>query len=328
VTAARRVAIGLVAPVVLGLCAWSIAALGIDGPGKWGALAFGLALLAALVLLRPFPRALLALAVGSGAVLAWWLHIPARNDRDWLPEVARPARVQFNGNLVTIENVRDFTYRTSDTDFVEHWDTRTFDLDQIRGLDLFLSFWGPTLYAHTILSWEFASGPPLAISIETRKEKGESYSALLGFFRQYELYYVIADERDVIGVRTNQRGEHVRLYRLSAPPENARLLLLDYLRDENDLAEHPRWYNALTQNCTTSIRNRVIHAGKAVPLSWKLLLNGRIDELLEERGSLAVRDLPIDELRAKSEVTERAKAADSSPDFSARIREGVPGIAP
>src|SRR5262249_30404943 len=152
---------------------------------------------AVLVFVRPFARALFALALASGAVLVWWLLLPARNDRDWSPDVARCAHASFDGAHATVENVRDFGYGATDADVTEHWDTRTLDLDQIRGLDLFVSFWGPTLYAHTILSWEFASGPPLAISIETRKEKGESYSALRGFFRQYELYDVIAAERDV-----------------------------------------------------------------------------------------------------------------------------------
>ena len=111
---------------------------------------------------------------------------------------------------------------------------------------MFLCFWGPTLIAHTIASWEFADGPPLAISIETRKEKGESYSAVRGFFRQFELYYVVADERDLIRLRTNFRGEQVYLYRIRMSPEGARAVLLDYLKEVNRLAEQPRWYNALT----------------------------------------------------------------------------------
>jgi uncharacterized protein DUF4105 len=327
VTRARTLAQTLVAIPLLGLCAWTLAAVWFDGPSSRplaGAIVAALFVAYAVCLVRgrPFYRALAGLAVVSCAVLAWWLSIPPRNDRDWLPDVANPARADFDGSRVTVHNVRDFTYRT-ETDYDAHWDTRTFDLDKLRGVDMFISFWGPTLIAHTVMSWEFDDSPPLAISIETRKEKGETYSAVLGFFRQYELYYVVADERDVIGVRTNQRGEHVFLYRLAAPPENARRLLLDYLTDINLLSEHPRWYNALTQNCTTSIRSRVMDAGGQVPLDWRLLVNGKLDELMYERHSLS-NALPFPELRAASEITERAKAADSSPDFWARIREGLP----
>jgi len=319
--------LALLTPFVLLFCLWAGAALWIDGPvarSVAGALVafFAVAALACLAFVRPYGRALLALILIGVAVMAWWLRIPPRNDRDWLPEVAKTAHARIDGSKVTIENVRDFTYR-SDTDFDEHWDTRTYDLDKLRGIDLFISFWGPTLYAHTIVAWEFEDSRPLAISIETRKEKGESYSALLGFFRQYELYYVVADERDVIGVRDIVRGEHTYLYRLTAPVPNAKRLLLDYLAEVNELDQHPTWYNALTQNCTTTIRNRVIHAGGQVPISWKMLANGYLDGLMYQRGSLD-RSMPFEELKAKSDVTERAKAAGFAPDFSARIREGLP----
>ncbi len=327
-TRAARFAAALLTVPVFGFCLWAAAALWIDGPESRalaGALVAALALgvLVVLVLVRPFARSLVALALLALAVLAWWLRIPPSNDRDWQPDVAHPARAQIDANRVTIENVRNFAYRT-ETDYDARWETRSYDLDKLRGVDLFISFWGPTRIAHTIMSWEFEDSPPLAISIETRKEVGESYSALLGFFRQYELYYVVSDERDVIGVRDRLRGERTYLYRLAAPVERARELLLDYLAEVNSLAAKPDWYNALTQNCTTSIRNRVMHAGGHVPFSWKLLANGYLDELLYERGSID-RKLPLAELRTRSEVTERAKAAGMDADFSARIREGIPG---
>lgn len=327
-TRVASIAAALLAVPIFGFCLWAAAGLWIDGPESRafaGALvaALALAYLGVLVLVRPFARSLVALVLLALAVTAWWLRIPASNERDWLPEVARLARAQIDGSRVTIENVRNFAYRT-ETDYEARWDTRTYDLDKLRGVDIFISFWGPTLIAHTVMSWEFEDSPPLAISIETRKEQGESYSALLGFFRQYELYYVVADERDVIGVRDRLRGERTYLYRLAAPVERARELLLDYLAEVNSLADTADWYNALTQNCTTSIRNRVMHAGGHVPLSWKLLANGYLDELLYERGSID-RKMPLTELRTRSEVTERAKAAGIAPDFSARIRDGLPG---
>ena len=307
--------------------AWAALALWIDGPSNPSlaailSIAFAASCVASLALVRPFFRALLLVVSGLLLVVAWWSQIAPRSDRDWTPDVARLPRASIVGSRMTIENVRNFEYR-SETDFTERWETRTYDLDRLRGFDMFLSFWGPTLIAHTIASWEFDDAPPLAISIETRKEKGEAYDALRGFFRQFELYYVVADERDVIGVRTNHRGERTYLYRMRISTESARAVLLDYLEEINRLADQPRWYNALTHNCTTTIRMHGQHIREAGALDWRMLLNGRLDELGYERGRLDT-SLPFPELKAKSEITEKAKAAGVSPDFSRLIREGLP----
>jgi hypothetical protein len=317
----------LLAPLLFLGVAWAAAALWFDGPSSRPlagtlAVAFVLGSLLLYVRVRPTLRAALFVAAGVAGVAAWWLQIPPSNDRDWLSDVARPAEAHFDGSRVTIENVRNFSYRT-ETDYDEIWETRTYDLDRLRGVDLFLSFWGPTLIAHTIVSWEFEDAPPLAISIETRKEKGEAYSAVLGFFRQFEVYYVVADERDVVGVRTNHRGEHVRLYRVRMPVEAARAVLVNYLQEVDRLAHRPRWYNALTHNCTTTIRMHLQHVGLARALNWRLFANGYLDELMYERGTIDT-SMPLAELRERSDVTERAKAAGTAPDFWRRIREGVP----
>ncbi|MDF0666092.1 MAG: DUF4105 domain-containing protein [Nitrospira sp.] len=317
----------LVWPLLLIGIAWASLALWIDGPSNPTlsaifSITFAVGCIALLILFRPFTRAVLVSAMGLVLVVAWWSQIAPRQDRNWTPDVARLSRATIEGSRVTIENVRNFEYR-SETDFTDKWETRTYDLDRLRGFDMFLSFWGPTLIAHTIASWEFDDTPPLAISIETRKEKGESYDALRGFFRQFELYYVVADERDVIGVRANQRGERMYLYRLRVPQERARALLLDYLEEINRLAEQPEWYNALIHNCTTSIRVHGQHIGEGRPWDSRILLNGRLDELGYERGRLDT-SLPFPELKKRSEITEKAKAAGLSPDFSRLIREGLP----
>jgi hypothetical protein len=170
--------------------------------------------------------------------------------------------------------VRNFSYR-EDEEFDVNWETRSLDLDQLVGVDLFLNFWGPEHIAHTIASWRFADGSHIAVSIETRKESHEEYSATKGFFRQFEIYYVVADERDLIKVRTDHRGEDVYLYRMGFPLEDAKALLLDYMREINRLNQQPRWYNALTHNCTTAIRYHSKHIGAAGPLDWRLFANGR-----------------------------------------------------
>lgn len=248
--------------------------------------------------------------------------IPPSNDRDWLPDVARASTATIVGNRLTVHNLRNFDYR-SETDYTERWETRSYDLDQLSGIDLFLCFWGPTAIAHTITSWEFTDGDHLPVSNETRKEKGESYSAVLGFFRQFEVYYVAADERDVVQLRTNYRGENLYLYRIRLSPAEARALLLDYLAEINQLTLQPRWYNALTYNCTTAIRYHLKHLGLAQKLNWRLLANGHLDELMYQRGVIDT-SLPLEVLRQQRDITARAKAADLDPNFSIRIREEVP----
>ncbi len=194
--------------------------------------------LVALWLVRPRWWALAGILGAFVVVLAAWLAIPPSNARDWQPDVATLAFADIHGDRVIVHNVRNAEYRT-ETDYTVRLEDRTLDLSQLRSLDVFLVHWGSPLIAHTIMSWGFEGDRYLAISIETRKEKGEQYSALRGFFRQYELVFVVADERDVVRLRTNVRGEDVHVYRLDVPPEDARLLLLRYLQEINQLREHP-----------------------------------------------------------------------------------------
>ena len=312
------------------LTLWGAAAIWIDGSASRpvaGLLvaAFLAAVAVVLARVRPFLHACLWALPPCAAVLCWWLSIRPSNDRDWQPDVARTPTAERQGSLVTVRGVRDFDYRT-ETDFTERWDERRFDLDRVVGLDLFVSYWGPTLYAHTILSWDFEDAPPLAASIETRKEKGESYSALLGFFRQYELVYVLADERDVVRLRTNYRGERVFLYRLATSRAGARALLEQYLDEANTLAREPAWYNAFTENCTTAIWRNVRALSPGNPFDWRLLANGHLDRMLYERGRVDT-SLPFAELRQRSDIPERARACGSRDDFSRCIREGLPAPA-
>ena len=264
----------------------------------------------------------------GGAILvatlfaAWWRSRRPSNTRDWRPEVARLATAEVRGDRVTVRNVRNFRYR-SEEDFDERWEERRFDLAALDGLDMFFVYWGAPLIAHTILSWSFADGQHLAISVEVRKRKAQDYSALKAFFRQFELVYVVADESDVIKLRTNFRREEVYLYRLRTSRGQARALLVDFLEAMNALSREPLWYNALVTNCTSVIRQRVIHAGGRVPFSWRLFANAYLPELLYRRGTLDT-SRPFAELKAMSRINDRALAVGAGADFSAWIRAGLP----
>jgi len=312
---------------LLAVTAWWCLALRFRLPGPAAlattiAVAYALAVVAVLLWLRPFGRAVLLVLVSFGVLAFWWSTIRPSNQRDWAPEYAHIPYGEVEGNRLVLHNVRVFDYR-SETDFTPRWEDRTYDLSRLRELDLFMSYWGSPWIAHTILSWVFEDGPPLAISIETRRTRSQQYSALRGFFREYEICYVAADERDVIGLRTNYRGEQVYLYRLRTPPERARAILMDYLASMNALAKQPAWYNACTDNCTTSIRTHVKHVGAASPLDWRIFANGYADQMLYERGTVDTR-IPFEELRAQCLIVPKAQAAGDGPGFSAHIREGVP----
>lgn len=325
----KRLLAVILGAVLLFATGWGALVLLFAGPASapWAqaclAVVYGLASIAVLLWLRPFPRALAVWGVGMLAILAWWSSLRPSNDLDWQPDVAKLASFETNGDRLTVHNVRDFDYR-SETDFTSRYQDRVYDLSKLRGVDLFMSYWGSPAIAHTIMSWDFQDAPPLAISIETRKTSGQEYSAVKGFFRQYNIIYVAADERDVIRLRTNYRGEDVYLYRIKATPEQARALLMDYVASMNALTETPEFYNALVDNCTTSIRHHVTRVAANPPrVDWRLFANGYGDRLLYERGNIDTR-LPFEELRAKSHINARAKSLDQDAEFSQGIRKGLP----
>jgi hypothetical protein len=290
-----------------------------------GFVLFGAALLVWYLLSAKRTRPLIVFLAGFLLLVAWWSTIPARQDRDWAPEYARLAYATIKGDLVTIHYIRNFDYRT-ETDFTPRYYDKTFDLRQLDSVDLMASYWMGDAIAHTIVSFGFSGKDFLAISIETRRERDESYSSIAGFFKQYELFYVVADERDLIRLRTNYRKdppEAVYLYRTVASPANARRIFLDYIREINSLAEKPEFYNTLTTNCTTSILTHTRVNPGHLPLSWKVLLSGYVPEYLYEHRRIDT-SLSFAKLRQVSHINAAAEAADKAPDFSQRIRAGLP----
>jgi len=313
---------------LLAMAAWAVLAILFSNlPGflrPWVAGIYGIGSLAALIGRYSDWRTWLGFLTAFAAVLAWWLSMPPSNSRNWQPDVALLPWADIQGTRVTIHNIRNCDYR-SETDYtVRHYD-RTFDLAGLKSLDLSLVHWGSPYIAHTILSFGFEGGDMIAFSVETRKEVGEAYSNFKGFFRQYELTYVVADERDLIGLRTNYRDEQVYLYRLDYSADLVRRIFLDYLRKVNSLKETPEWYNALTDNCTTSIRVQAAPYNPDARLDWRIIVNGFMDEMLYERKAVDT-SLPFPELKKRSLINERAKGRDKSPDFSHLIRVGLPGM--
>jgi len=341
---ANIVGLALLGLLTVATGGWAVLALAYSGPHDRTlryslAAAFAAASLAVLIALAwrrwrwPVFTAYLVL---FAPLLVWYFGIEPSNERNWQVDVAVLSYAEIEGPQVTVHNIRNFDYR-SETDYTPAYYDKRFDLRKLEGVDLIAVYWMGPAIAHTFLSFAFAGGDHLAISIETRKEKGEGYSTIKGFFRQYELYYVVADERDVIRLRTNYRRdppEEVYVYRVQAPIENGRRVFVQYMKQINALRTSPRFYNTLTTNCTTDIWYNTLVNAEHLPFSWKMLASGYVPEYLYKAGRLDT-SVPFPELKRRAHVNARAQAADKAADFSQRIREealalrgGVSGRSP
>src|SRR5262245_28166381 len=266
-------------------------------------------------------RSLIFIALCLG-VIVWWLSITPSLDRPWRPEVAVMPRAIIDGDRVRITGVRNFDYRSLD-DFTTRYADRDVQLSHLNGLDFFVSYWSEGLVGHTFLSFTFDNAPPLSISIETRPEVGEGYDPVASLFKQYELIYVVGDERDLVRVRTNYRKETVYLYRLNSSPADVHRLLMVYLERINELADRPEFYHLLSNSCTINIVRYANAAGRTGHFDIRHLFNGLIDSYLYHSGRVDTR-LPFEEVRRRSLINEVAQAAEGAPDFSDRIRAGLP----
>lgn len=290
------------------------------------AVIFVIAAVAVLVFLKPRLYSRLAYFGLFAAVVIYWLLIPASNDRAWRKDVAVLPHADVNGNHVTIHNIRNFQYRTT-ADFDVRYYDKTYDLDKLRTVDFFMSFWAPMPFCHTMVSFGFEGGEFLCVSIETRPKEHQGYSPLAACFKQFELIYVAGDEHDVIRLRTNIRDESVYLYHIQTTPDAMKRFFLRYCKRMNDLWVRPEWYCTLTRNCTTDIPRRDGRTYGLFPESWKIIINGFVDQFLHRTGSLD-QSVPLVQLRKLGHINTRAQTAGDAPDFSHRIRETIPDIPP
>lgn len=319
----------VIAIVIACMTAWTSLAIyysNLSGDDLRSALAIGFVVCtaAAFLFIKKRLWTLIGYLIIFCLIVAWWLNIKPSNDRDWQTDVAVLPYATIQYNLVTIHNIRNLSYRT-ETDFDVHYYDKTFNLDSLDSVDLIAVYWMGDAIAHIMMSFGFQGKDFVAFSIETRKEKGEGYSTIKGFFKQYELIYIVGDERDLIRVRTDYRNpqEDVYIYRIRFNRERGQRLFMEYIKQINAMKERPAWYNTLTTNCTTNIVMHIKTFSERVRYNWKILLSGYTPLYAYERGALDIR-IPFSELRKRSHVNPRAHVIGNDVEFSRKIREGLP----
>jgi Domain of unknown function (DUF4105) len=314
-------ALGLVASLLTLAFLWL--AVGVHLSGLWHRLAQAAVVVALALVLwglwRGRPAIPFAVAAGVGlAMSVWWSFLPASNDRDWAPEYARTLTADIDDDVVTLGNVRNFRWQTIET-AEEAWETRVFDASTVTSVDVFTSVWGNPNIAHVMVSFGFADGQHVAFSAETRRRVGQVYSTFGGFVREFELTLLAADERDLIWLRTDLRGERVSIFPLTLTPEARRAMFLAFAGFAEELERQPQWYNTILDNCTTVPLRIVRTLNPRLPLDWRVLASGRLPAYLHDLGTLRP-DLALSEVEAKAVLPPFGPWPADGPAYSRAIR--------
>lgn len=271
---------------------------------------------------------LLSLAIVSlciGLFLAWQGNMKVPTEGDWQSPLAVLSTAEFNGNTVTVRNVRNFRYNGSEEekDLEPAYEDKTYNLDEVKKVWYITEpFKSLRIAAHTFVSFEFANGDFLSISIEARKLKGQRYDLFKGLLHTYPLMYIAADERDAIFVRANIRKSDVYAYPVKINAQQSRLLLVDMLTRMNDLAVHPAWYNTFWANCTSSIASHVnrLWPNRLSGIPWELWVTGYADKLAFKSGLIDT-NLSIEDARKEFNVSEKSREIGNVENYSKLIRE-------
>ena len=259
------------------------------------------------------------------AGLVWYFSLPALQDREWNPEVAKMLSYEKHGDQITLHNVRNFDWH-ADGGYTESWETRHYNLNEITGVNIITSYWMGPQIAHTLVSFDFANSAPLTFSIEIRKEKTEDFSAIGGFFRKFEVSLIAADEKDIIYTRSNARGEQVYFFPIKMGEAERKALFEEYLSKSDDLAKHAKWYNTLTSNCTTLVFDMVQAVSKKeLPVDYRLLASGYLPNYLYDLNAIS-HQWSMQTWYQRAHVNPRVSKQQhlSSEQYSKLLRQGLP----
>lgn len=282
---------------------------------------------ATLTLWRPPPgkqKWLASYLLLAAILLTWWHTLSPSHDKNWADDVAQLLESRIEGDKVSLNNVRNFHWY-NETDYIARWESREYDLSQLVSADLVLSYWMGPHIAHTLVSFGFADGQQLVFSLEIRKEQHESFSAVGGFFRQFEQVIIAADEQDIIYTRSNARQEDVYLYRLMMTRAQLRALFLGYLDTAESLRKTAQFYNTLSSNCTTIVFDLARQIAPDLPLDHRLLLSGHFAEYAYDLGALTP-GYSYTELKTLGYINPRTRQISPQSSFSQAIRMGIPEL--
>lgn len=321
----------LILLLVLMVTVWGALALLFQWPagaGRWMLVSVwvGMALLSLYALSNGKNVFFVPQGLGLVLLLGWWGSIVPSNERLWATDVNRMSYGEIHGSVVTLHNVRDFNWR-SETDFDERWITQDYDLQTLKSVDMFLSYWMGPVIAHTLVSFGFEDGRHVVFSVEIRKERGEAFSAIGGFFKEFELSLIAATEQDIVRTRSNVRGEDVYMYSVELAKPAMQALFLSYVEQGRQLQTAPRFYNTLTANCTTIVYDMVSKIVDGVPWDWRVLASGYLAEYVYGLNALAPGHT-FKELQQLGYINPRALAEQPGEDFSALIRRDLPLVGP
>jgi len=266
-------------------------------------------------------RAIWTWLIGMAALLVWWQTLAPSNDRIWADDVARTLRGSVSGSIVTLDSVRNFDWQAdTDTRYTARWESQQYNLNELTSVDMVLSYWGSPAIAHTLVSFGFSDGRHVVFSVEIRKERGEQFSEIGGFFKQFELSVIAAQERDILYVRAGPRAERVYRYPVDMPVPAMRELFLSYVRTANELADRPRFYHTVTANCTTLVYRMVQAIVPGLPMDYRILLSGYLPEYLYQQGGLDT-GKPLATLREQAYLGRPALPGPDPVEFSRAIRQ-------
>ena len=317
----RKIGAVLFGVALIFLLAWSLAAITFQFErfaviACTGAIA--LAGMIGVLARRNMRQGWMALIFCLAAATLWWSSIAPRQDLVWASDTARGVTAEFQDDTVTVHNIRDFIWEDENT-AVEQWKSETYSLDAITSVDLLTSVWSSPAIAHVLVSFGFSDGRHLAFSAEIRREADEEFSSIGGFFKKFEQVLIAAEERDIVKLRTNHRGEDVSLFPLQLTPEQARRLLVSYLERGNRLAAEPEFYNTITANCTTVIFQLARLVDPGLPFDWRVLASGYLPAYLFDLGAIDTTK-PLDDILDEARITRRAVQLPPSDDYSTGIR--------
>lgn len=245
------------------------------------------------------------------------------NSQVWSLEQDRKPVVTIDGDTVQVKNVRNFTWRTED-DCDIGWYERTYDLSKLNSMHYVVAsmpHWEAV--AHVFVCFGFSDGQHVAISVEGHRLKGRSYGIVSSMFRQFQLIYIIGDERDVVGLRGAVWKVPVYFYPARTTQERKRAIFVDMMERAHSLEEEPEFYHLILNNCMNNILHHLRRlGGRPLPSDLQVLLTGISDRVAYRLGYIDT-DLPFDQARQAFRVDQWMQHTPLDEGFSQRLLERV-----